>query len=204
MWTKISEPNLNVMLAELLSESGIKALGEVTVKRFRKRYQPDVILEINGIRIIIEGKYPGQREKLIEDAEKRIENGLCDIVAMVEYVDIPVQGIDVDQKEIREALRKGKFNVAFMTPRDYIGLNKWIRELRSVKFHENIDFQDLVALLMDAYDLLISESFIDKVVEGLENKITDFSEKVKTNVSLGWLKAVLEIYEKEKEREGVE
>jgi len=52
----VAEENLNVMLAELLAERGLKALGEVILRKEGRRPQPDVLLELNGIRIIIEGK----------------------------------------------------------------------------------------------------------------------------------------------------
>ena len=45
MWEKIREENLNVTLAELLAESGLKAIGEVIIRR----KMPDVLIDINGI-----------------------------------------------------------------------------------------------------------------------------------------------------------
>ncbi len=198
MWTKISEPNLNVMLAELLSESGIKALGEVIIRRKK----PDIVIDINGIRIIIEGKYPGKREELLREAEKRINEDLCEIVMMVEYKHLPIANLDVNQKEIKKALRNGKFNVAFKTYLDSKGLEKWIKELRGEpKFYEDVDFQDLVALLMEAYELLISERIINTVIEDLDKKITNFSMRAKGTVPVNWLKSVLELGESEQNEE---
>ena len=57
---EIREENLNIMLAEILSERGLNALGEVILKKTTgSRKQPDVMIILNGVRIIIEGKKPG-------------------------------------------------------------------------------------------------------------------------------------------------
>jgi len=56
-WREFREEGLNVLLAELLAERDIRALGEVVLKKPTRRF-PDVLLVINGIRIVIEGKRP--------------------------------------------------------------------------------------------------------------------------------------------------
>jgi hypothetical protein len=55
----LREENLNVVLAELLSEKGLKALGEVILRKKGGRLEPDVLIELNGVRIVIEGKKIG-------------------------------------------------------------------------------------------------------------------------------------------------
>jgi len=98
------------MLAELLAESGLKAIGEVVIRR---RRMPDVLLDINGIRIIIEGKYPEKRKELVEKAYERIDEGLCDVVMIVEYAKLEISsnltaffnGV-ITQKDIKEALKR--------------------------------------------------------------------------------------------------
>ncbi|MBS7612212.1 hypothetical protein KEJ27_08455 [Candidatus Bathyarchaeota archaeon] len=52
----IREENFNVVLAELLTERGLKALGKVVLRRRGGRLEPDVLIELNGVRIVIEGK----------------------------------------------------------------------------------------------------------------------------------------------------
>jgi len=199
---KIREENLNIMLAELLAESGLKAIGEVIIRRKR---MPDVLLDINGIRIIIEGKYPGKRKELYETAYKRIDEGLCDVVMMVEYAKLELPSNlstlifeeDVTQKDIKEVLRSAKFNVGFVTYIDRVGLERWVPNLRVKReFYENVDFSDLVGYLMSIYDYVIRESFLDPVIKKLEDSIFSFAEKIlMTDININRLKQILELEE---------
>ena len=203
MWEKVREENLNVMLAELLAESGLKAIGEVIIRR----KMPDVLIDINGVRVIIEGKYLGKRGELYKKACERIDNGLCDVVMMVEYVKLPFgeqKQIHIDQKEIKEALKIGTFNVGFLTYVDRVGLEKWIPELKEnqPQFLENIDFQDLVAFLMGTYDTIFKENVLDRVIEKMEEKISSFSSRVIADApNIDRLKEVLELREEGKDEE---
>jgi len=195
-WENVREESLNIMLAELLAESGLKAIGEIVIKVFKKR-MPDVLLDINGIRIIIEGKYPGKRESLYKDAYRRIEEGLCDVVLMVEYARVPYpRTFEITQLDIKEALKKAKYNVGFITYIDLIGIEKWGQtENRFInEFYENIGFTDLIAHLMAAYDYIVREPFLDKVIEKLERQIFSFAEKVvSSGVNVDRLKRALEL-----------
>jgi hypothetical protein len=194
VWERVREENLNVMLAELLTESGLKAVGEVIIRR----KMPDVLIDINGVRVIIEGKYLGKREELHANACGRIDDGLCDVVMMVEYVNLlsgkQIQ-IQMDQKVIKQALKSGTFHVGFLTYIDRVGLDKWIPEIRKKpEFFENIDFQNLVAYLMMTYDTLIKEDVLDKVIGKMEEKISSFSSRVIMDApNIDRLKEVLEL-----------
>jgi hypothetical protein len=63
------EENLNVTLAELLTERGLKALGELILRKRKGRQEPDVLIELNGVRIAIEGKKPGMWVALVEQCK---------------------------------------------------------------------------------------------------------------------------------------
>jgi len=202
MWEKIREENLNVMLAELLTESGLKAVGEVIIRR----KMPDVLVDINGVRVIIEGKKLGKREELYTNACGRIDNGLCDVVMMVEYVNLPFgkqTPIQVDQKMIKQALKMGTFNVGFLTYVHRVGLDRWIPQIRKEpEFYENTDFQNMVAYLMITYDTLIKEDVLDKVIGKMEEKISSFSSRVMVDApNIERLKEVLELGTGEKDEE---
>ncbi len=198
MWEKVREENLNVMLAELLAESGIKAIGEPILKR----QMPDILVYINGIRVIIEGKYLGKRTELYRKACERIDKGLCEVVMMVEYVKLKQesqQQIYPHQKEIKKILRESLFNVGFVT---YVDRIESIPELSGEKpparFKENADFKELVASLMLVYDSIIKENVLDSVIEKMEEKISLFSEKIMVdNPNIERLKGVLELSEEE-------
>lgn len=189
------------MLAELLAESGLKAIGEVVIRR---RRMPDVLLDINGIRIIIEGKYPEKRKELVEKAYERIDEGLCDVVMIVEYAKLEISSNltaffndVVTQKDIKEALKSAKYNVGFVTYIDRVGLEKWIPNLRVKReFYENVEFSDLVGYLMSIYDYVIRESFLDPVIKKLEESIFSFAERILiADINVDRLKQILELEE---------
>ncbi|MGQ9465870.1 MAG: hypothetical protein ACUVQ4_09285 [bacterium] len=199
MWERVREENLNIMLAELLAESGLKAIGEVIIRR----KMPDVLTDINGVRVMIEGKYLGKREELYASACGRIDNGLCDIVMMVEYVNLSLgkqTQMHVDQKAIKGALKTGTFNVGFLTYVDRVGLDRWIPQARKTpEFYENIDFQNLVACVMMVYDALIKEDVLNKIIGRMEEKISSFSGRVMMDApNIDRLKKILELSKGEK------
>ncbi|RLG98917.1 hypothetical protein DRO19_03660, partial [Candidatus Bathyarchaeota archaeon] len=74
----LREESFNVILAELLTERGLRALGEVILRKRRRRPEPDVLIELNGVRIVIEGKKPGMWESLVKQCEKRLDDNVCD------------------------------------------------------------------------------------------------------------------------------
>lgn len=84
MSVKISEPTLNIVLAQLFVKRELKALGEAII---HGRKQPDVLLSIYGIKIIVEGKYFQQsvRTLLEEQCHERIDQGLCEICVSIIY-----------------------------------------------------------------------------------------------------------------------
>jgi hypothetical protein len=204
----VAEENLNVMLAELLAERGLKALGEVILRKEGRRPQPDVLLELNGIRIIIEGKKqkPGIWDELIKRCIERIDNGVCDLCVMVEYANIELENqrkLLPDQKDIKNALLKGRFNVGFMSYIDRIGLDRWVSGLPKIERYperyENISFDELVVHIMSAYSKIVTEDIIDPVIRRINDVLYDFATSVSSIINVERLKEVLELREEREE-----
>ena len=193
--SEVREESLNVTLAELFAERGLKALGEVLLKK-----RPDVLLDVNGIRIILEGKKPGKRNELLRQAEGRLDEGLCDICVMVEYAQVNIRTLEATQKDVKEALVKGRFNVASMTFADRVGLEKWIEGLESKpkSFQEDVDFQDLVTYLMTVYEQAVREDVLGPVVKKLDARVHAFARKISSgNINIQRLKEALDLRGKE-------
>ena len=72
----LREENLNVVLAELLAERGVNALGEVILKKRGRRTEPDVLLLLNGVRIVVEGKKPGMWDQLVSKRVERVDDNV--------------------------------------------------------------------------------------------------------------------------------
>ena len=197
--SEVREESLNVTLAELLAEKGLKALGEVLLKK-----KPDVLLDISGVRIILEGKKPGRRSELVEQAEGRLDEGMCDICVMIEYAQVNIGTLEATQKDVKDALVNGRFNIGFMTLADRVGLEKWIKGWSKPKkdFHENIDFQDLITYLMAVYEQAVQEDVLGPVVRKLDARIHTFARRIsKGNINVNRLKEVLELRKKESEED---
>jgi len=188
---EVREESLNVTLAELFAERGLKALGEVLLKK-----RPDVLLDVNGVRIILEGKKPGNRKELLRQAESRLDEGLCDICVMVEYAQVSIRTLGATQIDVKEALVRGRFNVASMTFADRVGLEKWIEglETKPKSFQEDVDFQDLVTYLMTVYAQAVREDVLGPVVKRLDDSVHAFARNISSgNVNIERIKEALDL-----------
>jgi hypothetical protein len=194
----IREENLNVVLADLLAERGLKALGEVILKKGGKRPEPDVLLVINGVRIVIEGKKPGFWDELVKQCQERLDNNVCDLCVMVEYANIDLASkLTLSQVDVKNSLLKGKFNVGLMSYVHRAGLSRWMQTLSKPEEYKDIDFDELLTYLMSAYGQVVREDIIEPVRARMEETLREFSDRLATTVNVDRLKAVLELREKE-------
>lgn len=198
----VSEENLNVVLAELLAERGLKALGEVILRKGSKRPEPDVLIELNGIRIVIEGKKPGAWDTLVKQCEERLDNNICDLCIMVEYADVKLdEKLFPSQLDIKNALLNGKFNVGFLSYADRIGLDRWIGTTSRHEKYEEVSFDDLLTYVMSAYDRVVKEDVLGPVISRINEVLNNFAARISSTINIERLKDVLELREKEKEEE---
>ena len=199
-WIDVREEALNVLLAGLLAEKGLKALGEVVLK---KGY-PDVLLDVNGVRIIIEAKKKGRREELRRNCVQRLDSGMCDICVMVEYADLKVKSLSPTVSDLRGALLRGRYDVGFMTYLERIELEKWVEGfVPRVKsdFYASIDFQDFVTYLMYVYGYTVEEDVVTPVSEKIRNVVDGFSRAVLSyGLDVDRLREALGLREKEAKR----
>jgi hypothetical protein len=80
------EEAVNTQLALLISKLGVAAEAETIHKKGTSR--PDVMFDLRGLRVIIEGKYADQSnaEKIVlGDAERRVRQGVAHIAAATIY-----------------------------------------------------------------------------------------------------------------------
>lgn len=194
---EVSETSLNVALAELLAERGLRALGEVLMK-----VRPDVLLDVNGVRIVLEGKRPGFRRELVSQAQGRLDQGICEICVMVEYASVTFRTLHPTQKDVKEALGVARLNISFMTLSERAGLERWVStQVRTPRdFQEGVDLNDLVTDLMAVYDQAVHEDILGPVVEKLDKSIQDFARNIASdNINVTRLKQVLELREGKRE-----
>jgi hypothetical protein len=198
----LREENLNVILAELLTEKGLKALGEVILRKKGARPEPDVLIELNGVRIVIEGKKPGMWEMLVEQCKERLDNNVCDMCVMVEYADVKMRKLVPDQSDVRDALLKGKFNIGFLSYVDRAGLDRWMAIAPKPEKYFDVGFDDLLTYLMSAYSRVVREDIMGPVIKRMNEVLDDFAAKVSTTINVERLREVLELEETEEESNG--
>ena len=80
------EEAVNTQLAILISRYGVTADGETI--HVHGKYRPDVLFQMRGLRVVIEGKFadhPSADSVVLEDARKRVRSGIAHIAAAAVY-----------------------------------------------------------------------------------------------------------------------
>ncbi len=80
------EEVVNTQLAILISKLGVTADAETI--HIHGRHRPDVLFQLRGLRVAIEGKFadhPSAEEVVLEDARKRVRSGIAHIAAAAVY-----------------------------------------------------------------------------------------------------------------------
>jgi hypothetical protein len=89
-----------------------------------KRPEPDILIVLNGVRIVIEGKKEGFWDQLVTQCEERLDNNVCDLCVMVEYIQVETGKVSPTQQDIKEAIQSGRFNIGFMSYLDRANLDR--------------------------------------------------------------------------------
>lgn len=197
----LREENLNVTLAELLAEKGLKALGEVILRKKGRRPEPDVLIELNGVRILLEGKKPGMWDSLVTQCTERLDDNVCDLCVLIEYTDIKIKGLVPNQLDVKEALFKGKFNIGFLSYADRANLDKWMKAVPKPERYNAVSFDDLLTYVMSAYGQVAREDIIEPVINRMNEVLADFAAKLSTTINLERLKEVLELHRSKDEKD---
>jgi hypothetical protein len=173
---KAFETKLNVLVGRLLSEKlGLKAISESISSHKR----PDVVIFVNGIKIIIEGSYSKRDAEL--DVEKRIEEGLADIGIALHYKeDFPS---NITDSELEKRLQKSSFEVRIVIPKDIS--NTLIRYLQDRKILPSwvtgwmeAKITDLESILNEGIQFILSEKDVEEMMNEIEKTTNDFIQNI--------------------------
>ena len=163
---EIREEVLNVLLAELLQERGLWSVPE-SIRRagLERRRLPDITLaDLWGARIIIEGRIlenQEDRESLLRDARKRVEEGLSPICLAVLYP-APLRGTRT-LPALRRQLEHARLEVLVISESHE---GTWTES--------NVD--GLVEVVRRGYELLVSEDVVTGAVGDLQAAIDQAAE----------------------------
>jgi type I restriction-modification system DNA methylase subunit len=175
---KAFETKLNVLLGRILSNDlGINATSEYLMRRDR----PDIIIYLNGVKIILEGSYSEKDAKA--DIAKRIEEGIADIGIALLYKEQYSQNLT--DSELEKALRESTFRVWLIVPRDMSDTLRTLFENKKIEprwISDGMDVKipDLVSVLSDAIQFIIREEDVVKSIERIEDRINEFVRRIKS------------------------
>jgi hypothetical protein len=78
---RFREEVINVQLANILAAQGLDANAETIVGGGR----PDVLINLDGLKLVLEGRTVVSKKDLMRDADRRVQDGLADISMALVY-----------------------------------------------------------------------------------------------------------------------
>lgn len=182
----------NVLLAQLLQERGVIAAPENVIRSSptSNRKMPDVIVNFQGLRTIIEGEVddqPNAREKALASVGKRVEDGIAHIGVAVIY---PAYLRKVEFTTLKTTLAACDLQVAIIT------------ESGSPDFITG-DVNYLENALRRTFEHLVKEDVVANAVKSLEAGIERFASVLSVKEGdVGRVAEALGIRELEEQPEG--
>jgi hypothetical protein len=155
---------LNVLLAQLLQERGVIAAPENVIRLGHSlhRKMPDVMVNFQGLRTIIEGEVddqPNAREKALSSIRKRVEDGIAHIGIAVIY---PAFLRNVVFNVVKQSLADCDLEIAIVTESIQTGF-----------ITGDVDY--LESSLRHVFDHLVAEDVVAEAVATLEVGIDKFA-----------------------------
>lgn len=197
---RASERRLNSLLGRILSaELSLRTLSQDIINIPNPR-EPDVMVYINGLRVIIEGSH--EERDAEEDAKKRLREGLADVAIALYYKERYPRGLT--DRDLEERLRGSKFDIKIFVPAEQEPtLEDFIKGSMPSKYAVksitgwivDIDVPSLASLLMDIAGLVIKEKDIKVDIESVENAINDFVKVLQSvDPNLNVAKSLYDVY----------
>ena len=153
--TRHREEVINVKLADELAERGLDADAESIEAAGR----PDVLIDISGIKLVIEGRHEKAKDALIADAENRIRKGIGDIALAVHYRD---ELYTSKSTKLSQVLAASSFSGAVL-------FHSGVIISRNV-FHE-VSLDNLADIIRNTVGLFVRQDVVSTQVEKVENAI---------------------------------
>ncbi len=162
--SRVRQEVLNVLIAQGLAERGVIAVPESILKSDTGgRKMPDVLVEYQGLRLIIEGEIesPTAQDKALASARKRVEDGVAHIGVAVVY---PSTLRDADFTTIKEDLLAAPLHIAVVT------------ESVEEAFVQG-DMSYLERALRTAFDHLVQEDVVAQAVAAIDAGVERFARE---------------------------
>jgi hypothetical protein len=152
------EEVINTQLAILISRLGVTADAETIHVHGMQR--PDVLFELRGLRVIIEGKFadhPNAEQVVLEDARKRVRSGIAHIAAAAIY---PIALRNTTTSKVLEKLRASQLKYRIVSETHQT--EEWFEG----------DPASLMDALRHAQEYLTKDDIVEKTAKSLHGKMT--------------------------------
>lgn len=152
------EEVINVQLANILASRGLEANAETIEAGGR----PDVLVNLEGLKLVVEGRTEAARANLLRDAEKRVEHALADISMAVVYPEYlkTAASMAALTRKIEEARYDGAI----------FYLNS--KGVASLSFHE-ATLDELIQTINSVFRLRVQNEVVRDQVSQLQGTIED-------------------------------
>ena len=167
----------NVLLAELLCESGFAAAPEQVLRRFKggTTSLPDVLLDYKGLRLAIEAEFKHDSSSARRAADKaleRVELGVAHLAIAVVY---PAKLQSVPFEKMKSALQDQKFEFAVVTEANSpIEQQYLFSHAPALPDFVSGSVQTLVEALHRSYERLVADDVVSSAVAKIEASMSNF------------------------------
>lgn len=172
MKTGYRQEVFNVILAQILQERGVISVPEKVIKDFLakpgQRRMPDVMVNFMGLRTVIEGEVddqPDAKNRALESASKRVEDGIAHIGVAVIYPGFLRQ---LELGQLKSRMAECQYEVAVVAESEFgdRGFNSG-----------NVNY--LAEVLRKTFDQLVKEDVVTQAVALLDAGIDKVASAVR-------------------------
>ena len=152
------EEVINTQLAILISRLGVTADAETIQVHGMQR--PDVLFELRGLRVIIEGKFadhPNAEQVVLEDARKRVRSGIAHIAAAAIY---PIALRNTTTSKVLDKLRTSQLKYRIVSETHQT--EEWFEG----------DPVSLMDALRHAQEYLTKDDIVEQTAKSLSGRLT--------------------------------
>jgi len=161
---RFREEVINVHLANLFREFGLESNPETIQKSGR----PDVIINMGGLKIIIEGRF-GNIDSLMNDIKERVLQGMADISMGIYY-----------DSELRSADNVDVLITKLKTSSYGGAVCYFERGGLATKEFDNVTLSNIVEMLNNIFHLYIKNDIVRDYVKRVEDTIEKISSRAST------------------------
>ena len=186
----IRQEVLNVLMAQLLQERGIVAAPEQILKDpFGRRRMPDVLVDFQGLRLVIEGEFesPSAKDKASKSALNRVEEGIAHIAMALIYPS-SLRQLTSNLAHLKEGLEKADLGFAIITESEAAQAQLALPDLpgkeEAVILFERGNLDGLEGALRRAYETLVEDRVLERAIEILNNGVGVFSSCIKSQAGI--------------------